>query len=198
MVGKLFNMQLGKMLSKIAKVGRKPFPYLANKNVQWDKVDLSDLEWMDFNPLEREKFRLLPNDLLVCEGGDIGRTAIWNGELEHCYFQKAIHRLRPINERTHPRYMLRYMRYAVENGYLKNLVSQTSISHLTQEKLAILPVRLPSLAEQNLIVEMLDIQDKTSEDEEITLSKFIAKKKGLMDDLLTGRIRVSEINSSVI
>jgi len=52
---------------------------------------------MDFTEAEREKYGLNVDDILVCEGGEVGRTALWRGELESCYFQKAIHRLRPLN-----------------------------------------------------------------------------------------------------
>jgi type I restriction enzyme S subunit len=101
-VGDVFDLQLGKMLSKSAKTGLRSYPYLANRNVQWDRVDVSDVELMDFSEFEREKFSLTPGDLLVCEGGDVGRTAIWQGEMDNCYFQKAIHRLRPVGGRVLP------------------------------------------------------------------------------------------------
>jgi len=155
-VGDLFEIQLGKMLSKKAKKGTSPFPYLANRHVQWGQVDLSDLEWMDFTDAEREKFGLRPNDLLVCEGGEVGRTAIWRGELEDCYFQKAVHRLRPKDGRVLPEFMYRFMEQAARKGLFSRLTSQTSIAHLTKEKLALLEMPLPPLPEQRRIAAILD------------------------------------------
>lgn len=189
-VGALFEMQLGKMLSKAAKTGRNAYPYLANRNVQWDYVDLSDLEWMDFTEAERAKFSLQPGDLLICEGGEIGRTALWRGERQNCYFQKAIHRLRPYDSRILPTYMLRFMRLAVEHGYLINFSSQTSIAHLTREKLALLPIAVPARDEQHRIAEVLDAHEARVRAEEAYRDKLKLHKKGLMDDLLTGRVRL--------
>lgn len=190
LVGEVFDLQLGKMLSKASKIGHSPFPYLANRNVQWDEVDLSDLEWMDFNDNEREKFSLLPGDLLVCEGGESGRTAIWKGEMENCYFQKAIHRLRPKDSQVLPDYMLRFMRRAFEHGFLTSFTSQTSITHLTREKFALLPLPLPKVEEQKAIVNVLDSLDTRIRSEEAYHDKLKLQKQGLMHDLLTGEVRV--------
>ena len=111
-IGELFEVQLGKMLSKKAKQGLNPKPYLANFNVQWNKIDVSELNVMDFNEREMEKFRLKCGDILVCEGGEISRSAIWNGEIEECYYQKALHRLRPIDKDViDPEFMVIYMDY---------------------------------------------------------------------------------------
>jgi len=76
-----YQVQLGKMLDKKQISGDYLAPYLRNTNIQWGKVDLSDLYEMDFDPSERECYSLKRGDLLVCEGGEIGRTAIWNEEV---------------------------------------------------------------------------------------------------------------------
>jgi type I restriction enzyme S subunit len=94
-LGQVYETQLGKMLSQKAHTGQSPKPYLRNRNVQWGHIDLSELAYMDFNDREMKKFRLDKGDLLVCEGGFVGRAAIWIGELEECYYQKALHRVRP-------------------------------------------------------------------------------------------------------
>ena len=188
--GRLFNMQLGKMLSRASKTGRHPYPYLANRNVQWDRVDLSELDEMDFTDAERAKFSLMPGDLLVCEGGEVGRTAMWRGELQNCFFQKAIHRLRPVDASILPGFMLRFMRFAADHGLLTEYTSQTSIAHLTREKLALLPVPVPSRGEQERIVGALDTHDARTSAEGAFVRKLRLIKLGLMDDLLTGRVRV--------
>jgi len=185
-----FNLILGKMLSKVSKKGKSPFPYLANRNVQWDKLDLSDLDWMDFSDAEREKLELLQEDLLVCEGGEVGRTAIWNNEMKECYFQKAIHRLRSKDRSVLPRFMLRYMRFAAQSGLFTNFTSQTSISHLTQEKLKTLPLIRPKVPEQERIIKIFDNQDELASQEDAMLKKLQLLKQGLMQDLLSGQVRV--------
>ena len=139
-----FEIQLGKMLNKLAKSRKWTAPYLGNRAVQWDFVDCAAIEEMDFTPPERKKFSLEYGDLLVCEGGDVGRTAMWRSEIEGCFYQKAIHRLRPKSVDVVTAFMLRFMRFAKEHGYFREFTSQSSIAHVTQEKLGTMPMLLPS------------------------------------------------------
>jgi type I restriction enzyme S subunit len=178
------------MLSPKAKGGGESRPYVGNRHVLWERVDLSDLEFMDFSPDERAKFALLKGDLLVCEGGEVGRTALWCGELSECYFQKAIHRLRPRDDRIVPEYMLAFMKRAAELGSFVNLTSQTSIAHLTQEKLAILRVARPPRDEQLRMIDSWTSMQADQDADQLLLAKLHLLKSGLMTDLLTGRVRV--------
>jgi len=192
-IAKLFKMELGKMLNKSAKCGKYPKPYLGNKNVQWDWIDISDLETMDFSPKEQRHFRLKKDDILICEGGEVGRAALWKNELTECYFQKAIHRLTPKDQRIIPEFMIYYMRFVTSNGLLLNLTSQTSIAHLTQEKLAELPVCFPKPDEMRQIITLLGTQTSLIETEQAQLVKFHKLKTGLMQDLLTGNVSVEPL-----
>ncbi|MBF0233365.1 MAG: restriction endonuclease subunit S, partial [Desulfamplus sp.] len=189
-IGDLFHIQLGKMLSKVAKTGKWSARYLANKNIQWDNVNLSNLEQMDFSPTEREKYKLIVNDLLVCEGGDVGRTSMWRGEIELCFYQKAIHRLRPKDKRINPALMLRFMRYYKQIGAFSDFTSQTSIAHLTQEQLRKVKVLIPTLMEQLRMIEGFDYIDDKISAETTYSEKLKAQKSGLMHDLLTGKVQV--------
>lgn len=189
-IAEAFEIQLGKMLNKFAKTGKLSAPYLGNRAVQWDFVDISAIEVMDFNTYERQKYSLLPGDLLVCEGGDVGRTAIWRGEIDECYYQKAIHRLRPKSADALPAFMLRFMRFARDSGYFREFTSQSSIAHLTQEKLGSIGMLSPSLDEQKRIADRLDSLDGFIQTEQSRLVKLRQQKQGLMQNLLTGRVRV--------
>lgn len=157
-LGELFDVQLGKMLSKKSKKGLNPKPYLANFNVQWNRIDISEINYMDFNEREMKKFRLKKGDILVCEGGEIGRTAIWNGELEECYFQKALHRLRPLSsDSVIPEFMSLYMDYKFNIS--KEFGSQsmaTTIAHIPREKLMALPVAFPDKIKQMNIINAIN------------------------------------------
>jgi type I restriction enzyme S subunit len=136
--------QLGKMLSKKAKLGVNPKKYLRNANVRWRNIELDDLLEMDFTDQECIKFSLNKGDILVCEGGEVGRCAIWKEEMEDCYFQKALHRVRVDSTIILPEYMQEYFFWMARKGGLTDSVSQVTFSHLTGERLKELPVPVPS------------------------------------------------------
>ncbi|RLE35070.1 MAG: hypothetical protein DRJ61_03945 [Acidobacteria bacterium] len=186
-IGQVFDVQLGKMLSKKSKTGKMSAPYVGNRAVQWDRVDVAALEEMDFSDSERKKYLLAPKDLLVCEGGEVGRTAMWRGEMEECYFQKAIHRLRPKDARVIPEYMLRFMRFGDTAGIFRMFTSQSSIAHLTREKLCAVQMPLPSEPEQRQIAGIFDAVDEDLFGQGATRNFLGGVKRGLMHDLLTGR-----------
>lgn len=191
MIGEVFSLQLGKMLNQAAKTGKAEFYYLGNKNVQWNEFDFSNLETMSFSEVEKEKFKLLYGDLLVCEGGDVGRSAMWKNDLSECYYQKAIHRLRTVDKRMLPSFALRFMQYAKNTGMFLHFTSQTSIAHLTREKLAEVPIFLPGISEQEMLIEKFDLIDKKISTELQKIEKLRKQKAGLMHDLLTGKVQVS-------
>ncbi len=134
--GEIFHIQLGKMLDGKQRTGHNLRPYLRNTNVQWNKIDISDLKFMDFEETERNKFLLKRGDILVCEGGEVGRTAIWNNEFLECYYQKALHRLRPKNSNIDffSEFFTIYMMIAIKKGLLEELSSQVTFTHFTAEK----------------------------------------------------------------
>jgi len=150
------DMRLGKMLSEKSKTGLNSKLYLRNANIQWDRLDLSSVYEMDFSEEEKPTFRLKAGDILVCEGGDIGKSAIWNDELPECYYQKALHRVRVDREKTMPRFILYHIFWAAEQGHFADLKTQTTIPHLTGVKLKAYSIYLPPLDEQRRIVAYLD------------------------------------------
>src|SRR5581483_281166 len=127
--------RLGKMLNPTAKTGVSSAPYLRNANVQWDYLDLREVFEMDFSEDEREEFSLQSGDILACEGGDIGKAAIWNNEIPGCCFQKALHRVRCDRQRIMPRFLLQHLFWAADQGHWSDLKTQTTIAHLTGVKL---------------------------------------------------------------
>ena len=93
-LGSVADLCLGKMLDKDKNRG-EPLPYLANVNVRWGEFDLSELRTMRFEPHEHERYGLKFGDIVMCEGGEPGRCAIWKEELPGMMIQKALHRIRP-------------------------------------------------------------------------------------------------------
>jgi len=187
-VGREFEVKLGKMLDAEKNVGILK-PYLGNKSVQWDRIDLSDLPTVPMTRADIEKYRLRNGDLLVCEGGEVGRAALWNAPIEECYYQKALHRLRPLRG-FDSLLMVALLRQWSERGLLANYVTQTSIAHLPREKFLEVPMPVPPLPEQRAIATALSDVDALLG----ALDRLIAKKRDLkqaaMQQLLTGQTRL--------
>ena len=143
------NSRLGKMLDKGKEVGNCQFPYLANTNVQWGRFDLAALRTMDFSESDCEEFELEDGDLLICEGGEVGRTAIWHGAHDRIYFQKALHRVRLDPTVAVPEYVFQFMWFMAKNGGFRDLTTSATIAHLTGVKLKRLPCPRPPLELQH-------------------------------------------------
>jgi type I restriction enzyme S subunit len=143
------------MLDEKRIAGTHLAPYLRNVDVQWNHVNTNDLPEMDFSAEDRERFSLRSGDLLVCEGGEVGRTALWDGRLSECYFQKAIHRLRPLTENDEPRFFRYFMQFAVHSG-LFALSTASTIQHLPAEKLRVVRYPSPPRSQQRAIADYLD------------------------------------------
>lgn len=150
-LGRVVEIQLGKMLSPAAKKGRRPIPYIRNANVQWDRFWLDDVAEMDFDEREEAKFVLRPGDVLVCEGGEPGRAAVWDGQIERCCYQKALHRLRAINDAVDPRFLMYVLWLGALRGEFTDDHAKTTIAHLPAVRLATLRVALPRVGEQRRI-----------------------------------------------
>jgi type I restriction enzyme S subunit len=135
--------------------GTRLAPYLRNADVQWGNVNTDDLPLMDFDDNDRERYSLRAGDLLVCEGGEVGRTAIWSGEVAGCFFQKAIHRLRPVTDRDDPRFFRYFMRMCADRGDFA-IGTASTIVHLTAEKLRVIRYPAPPMAQQRVIADYLD------------------------------------------
>ena len=153
-VGELANTQLGKILNKNKQTGKYSHPYLRSLNVQWGHVELSDLNHMDILPNEYEKFTLSKGDLLICEGGESGRVAIWNHDVA-MGFQNALHRVRAGGEISN-KYLYFYFEWLVKNQLIEHLFNGVTIKHFPQENLRAVEISYPSLPEQQKIVEILE------------------------------------------
>ncbi len=188
-VGDIFDVQLGKMLNKEAKKKQPQLRYLGNSNVRWGEFELSELNSMYFSEREINKYKLEFNDILVCEGGEVGRCAIWEQHNSQTLYQKALHRLRVKGDIV-PRYFQNYMQSIAGTKLLEDYTSRTSIAHLTREKLLSLPIKLPPLPEQQKIAKILSTWDKAISTTERLIENSTQQKKALMQQLLTGKKRL--------
>jgi hypothetical protein len=154
-IGDMAETALGKMLDAPRPRGTTRVPYLRNLNVQWGHIDLDDVQQVPLSDDERERFALEPGDLLVCEGGEIGRAALWRGGSGCMAYQKALHRIRSRGDLdlTFLRCLLEHYLYT---GELHKRAAGSTILHLPQRQLRELPIPLPPRAEQRRIVEILE------------------------------------------
>lgn len=155
-LGELFDIQQGKALSPASRTGISPHPFLRTANVRWGRVDTTSVDKMDFDEEEVRFYALKPGDLLVCEGGDIGRTAMWNGEMNSCCYQNHLHRLRPKDNRAVPAFYMYWMDAAINLfGLYVGLGNKTTIPNLSKGRLASFVVPVPSKSEQRQIIQIL-------------------------------------------
>lgn len=161
----LFDTILGKMLDKKKQSDSDILlPYLANPNVLWGNFSLNDLREMTFSDKERKKLKLEVGDLLICEGGESGRCAVWKGSSEEILFQKAIHRARiKKQEQIEPLFASIVLKELKKNGGLKNYISKSTIEHLTGEKLNLIPIILPPLPLQQAFAAKIEAIEKQKE-----------------------------------
>ncbi len=158
--GEVCETRLGKMLDQKQQTGSHVRKYLRNANVQWFRLDLSDILEMDFDEKARQVFRLRYGDLLICEGGEPGRAAIWRDEISECYYQKALHRGRPKPETATSEYLAWLLWFLAHRGGLGDHVTAATIAHLTGEKLKAMNIPVPPLEAQTEFVERLRVLDE--------------------------------------
>jgi type I restriction enzyme S subunit len=143
-------------MSASARAGANPIPFLRTSNVLWDDIDLSTVDQMSMTPEELEAKSLLPGDVLVCEGGDIGRSAVWTGGLEAVSFQNHLHRLRPLNPQIAPRFFVYFLQSAfTQLGMFEGAGNDTTIPNLSRNRLSALEVPVPPIEEQSDIARVL-------------------------------------------
>ena len=169
-LGEVAQSDLGKTLNSKKDIGNL-YPYLCAINVLWDKIDTSTLKETRFEESELERYSVKKGDLLICEGGEIGRAAIWDKEKPILY-QNALHRVRFKGEVV-PRFCLIYLKSLKEKGILDTSYGKgVTIKHLVKTALLSIPIPIPPVAEQERIVAELDL-----------LSKIIEKKKAQLKEL---------------
>lgn len=171
-LGDICTSELGK--TRDEKRNKGSFrPYLCAVNVQWDKFELSELKEMRFEDNEYDRYTIRKGDLVICEGGDIGRAAIWDKD-EPIHYQNALHRVR-FNEGVDSRFILYYLYFLKQTGILDGRYGKgVTIKHLVKSSLLSIPVPVPPIDEQQRIVFELDL-----------LTDIIDKKNAQLRDLDT-------------
>ena len=150
-MGSIFQHNTGKALNKSASTEGALLPYLTTSNVYWKTFDLSVVKEMRFKESEIEKCTIRKGDLLVCEGGDIGRAAIWDKDYSIC-IQNHLHRLRPKGDVVPLLYLYYIMYLKLSNNLEGKGIGLQGFSSGLLDKLE---VPLPPYNEQIRIVDKI-------------------------------------------
>lgn len=188
-----YEVLLGKMLDESKITGNYLGNYLRNTDVQWGRINSENLPEMDFRPHEIERYSVKQGDLLVCEGGEIGRCAIWESE-DTCFYQKALHRLRAYTSQNSHKFMFYVLFDSVHRERFISGAGKATIAHLPAETFKQYRFAFPPKNEQDQIVEYLDKMSKAFDGieskalEQIDLLK--ERRTALISSAVTGKIDV--------
>ena len=152
-INEISESLLGKTLDRTKDNGEFK-RYVCAVNVQWGYFDFTTQKKFRIEAKDFERYAVKKGDLLICEGGDVGRCAIWDTDTE-MYYQNALHRVRckfGISEK--------YLQYSLWhfklNGVIDSLCKGVTIKHFTQSTMNKLEIPLPPFAEQQRIVAKIE------------------------------------------
>jgi type I restriction enzyme S subunit len=191
-----YEVLLGKMLDDKRITGNYLGKYLRNTDVQWDFINDEDLPEMDFRPEEKERYAVVKGDLVVCEGGEIGRSAIWEKD-QPCFYQKALHRLRTLNKlKDNTRFMFFVLFDAVHQERFISDAGKATIAHLPAETFRQYRFPYPPHNEQLEIANYLDKQkekfDVLEQKAEQQIYLLHERRTALISAAVTGKIDVRD------
>ncbi len=155
-VDEVGRVQMGRQRSPEFQSGRFTKPYLRAANILDGRIDTTDVLSMDFDPSDFQSFKLRDRDVLIVEGGTVGRSAVYRGTIPDVCFQNTVIRFQ-VNERlTCPEFADYLFRHYFYRGGFKDVARQTTIAHLGLTRFAKMPFILPPLPEQRRIVEAIE------------------------------------------
>ncbi|MEU4473031.1 restriction endonuclease subunit S [Micromonospora sp. NPDC023888] len=152
------EVRLGRQRSPKNHTGDHMRPYLRAANVDWNGLKLDDVKSMNFTDEEAKVYRLQPGDIVLAEAsgspGEVGKPAIWNGEIEDCCIQNTLLRVRSYG--PDPHYLLHFLRFEALRGAFVEHSRGVGIHHIGAARLSSWLIPLPPLVEQRAIVAALE------------------------------------------
>ena len=198
-VGYHYEVQLGKMLDESVVVDGDLVPYLRNQNVAWDSFDLADVKSMRLTHSHRRRYEVRPGDLLACEGRHVGKSAIWEGQIAPIYYQKALHRIRPLATASN-RFLMWCLWLGNSRGDYYADGTGSTIPHLPAEKLR--RVRIPSATreEQDAITSETDAVYRAAANAMDAVaclrSRLVEYREALISEAVVGQLDVSAVSDA--
>ncbi len=174
--------------------------YLKSRNIGWLNLLLDEVDEMWFNESEKSLYKLNDGDVLVNEGGDIGKVAIWHNQEDSFYIQNSVHKISPIGVTSG--FLVYWIFSLSKRDYFWSIVSQVSIAHLTKEKLSNTPLIVPPLAEQQAIADYLDKKCAEIDGLKAKLSRkhktLTELRQSIISEVVTGKRRVAACRDRII
>lgn len=197
-IGDLFEIEQGLSLKGNLTRSEEGTPFLRTSNVYWGRFDLDSVSRMRLDGEAPERKKVRSGDLLVCEGGDIGRAAVWCREEEGVVFQNHLHRLRVRSSVGGSVTRPYFVRAWLEEGFVNRSAyegagNRTTIPNLSRSRLAGLAVPDPPVHEQAEIVATISAIENKLENSRRKCSLLEQLFRTLLHDLMTGRIRADEL-----
>lgn len=179
--GEIIDARLGKMLDKEKNTGDF-HKYLRNINVRWFSFDLSNLLEMRIEADEIEKYSVSHNDLIICEGGEPGRCAVWDKQ-DSIFYQKALHRVRFLDN-SNPRFYMYYLWFSAQSGQLCRYFTGTGIKHLTGQSLSRVIVPTADRTIQDSIVAEIESRLSVCDSIQKTVDTALQQTEALRQSIL--------------
>lgn len=191
--GEMFDMLLGRQKSPRQSVGDHVIPYLRAGNISSDGFLLSDLRTMNFSPDEQAKYCLHDDDVMLVEGGSLGQSSMWSGQVSGPIgFDKHVIRLRAIEGRSTAQYALQWTRWAYETGAFAAQATGATIRALGFGRASAMSVPGLSLEQQKSLVRPLAAADDVVLGLRSEASRMQDLRSNLLAALLSGEHEIPE------
>lgn len=190
-----YSASLGKMLDAKRVTGKHLHPYIKNSDVQWGIINITELDEMDFSDDEYDRYSVKPGDLMVCEGGEIGKCAIVPSDFpQGIFYQKALHRVRKRSNKGNVIFLSYVIFSMAKNNAFNSSPEKATIAHLPGDALSQLRLPTPPIEEQQQIADYLDKKcsaiDSAITKKQAIIEKLTAYKKSLIYEVVTGKREV--------